>query len=228
MMVAGVMNHLGSWAAGGPPTIRAFTQEPYFDGPDGFGTGEAEGMSVLMADGSVRFLSKDTAPVIVRRMAAMADRWPLDETVPGEPGDRPPKESVPEEPPVIAEAKPEPEQIDVHKPEPPVEPDPPMEPAPEPVEPVDIPRALAVKIVKFEQLKDVPFQELLYQVEELTGVPIRPDADLPPADAEFWSRPVSLSLKQVSVEEILKALLEKADLRFTIESDHIQLHSARE
>jgi hypothetical protein len=225
MMVAGVMNRLGSWAAAGPPTVRAFTQEPYFEGPDGFGTAETQGMSVLMADGSVRFLSKDIAPVIVRRMAAMADGWPLDDTVPGEPGDRPPAESVPIEPPVIAEAKPPPEEITVHKPEQPIEPDPPSA-EPEPPEPVDIPAALAVKVVKFDQIKEVPFQQLLYQVEELCGVPIRPASDLPAAEEEFWNRPVSMSLKNASVRQILESLLEKVNLRFTVESDHIQLRAA--
>jgi hypothetical protein len=228
MMLAGVRNQLGSWAAGGNPTIRAFTQEPYFDGPDGFGTGEADGMSVLMADGSVRLLAKNTSPVIIRRMAAMADGWPLDETVPGEPGESPqqksePKQSEPKDPPPIVQADPMPQVIAAQKPKPQEEQPVPKPPDPEPPKPLDIPAALAVKIVKFEQIQNVPLKELLFQVEELAGVPIRLADDAPANDDAVWSQGVSLTLKDTTVEGILKALLAKANLSYTIESDHIRL-----
>ena len=55
IMVAGVQSPLGSWAAGGPATVRGFVNEPYINGPDGFGSGQKDGMWVLMADGSVKF-----------------------------------------------------------------------------------------------------------------------------------------------------------------------------
>jgi hypothetical protein len=228
MLAAGVKNQLGSWAAGGTPSLRSFTQEPYFEGPDGFGTGEAGGMSVLMADGSVRFLSKETAPVVVRRMAAMADGFPLDEKVPGEPGEVPLPKTEPPEPPAIAQAEPQPEEAGDPKPEQPIKPLPTeKEPETDQPEPVDIPAALAVKILRFEQVKEAPFQELLYQVEELCGVPIHRAPDLPAADSDFWKQGVSVSLKDASVRQILEALLEIVALRFTIEADHIQLHSGR-
>src|SRR5690606_14214203 len=117
-----------------------------------------------------------------------------------EPGQVPPSESQPIEPPVVAEVKPQPQNVEPEDPPAPAEAERPMEPA-EP--PVDIPAALAVKIVKFEQIKNVPFQELLYQLEEMCGVPIRPDDKLPPADAEFWIQPVSLSLQNATVRQIL-------------------------
>lgn len=238
MMVAGVMNHFGSWAAGGQPTIRPFTQEPYFEGPDGFGTGEAEGMSVLMADGSVKFLSKNTAPVIVRRMAAMADGWPLDETIPGEPGEQPTAKPEPEKPetekseptvpPAVAHADPMPVEITTQKPKPIEEPPVPKAPDPEPPMPLDIPAALAVKLVKFEQTQNVPLKELLFQVEELAGVPIRLADNAPSNDDSVWSLGVSLRLKDTTVGDVLKAVLEKAKLRYTIESDHIRIEPAHE
>lgn len=228
MMVAGVRNHLGSWAAGGHPTIRPFTQEPYFDGPDGFGTGEADGMSVLMADGSVRFLSKDISPLVVRRMAAMADGWPLDETISGEPGESPmpkrePEKSQPMDPPAVAKADPLPKEVTTQKPEPLEEPSLPKQPEPEPQTPPDIPAALAVKIVKFEQVQNVPLKELLFQVEELAGVPIRLADDAPANDDAVWNQGVSLRLKDTTVGDILNAILQKANLSYTIESDHIRL-----
>jgi hypothetical protein len=79
--VMGVQQNLGAWAAGGPATIRSLTGEPYVRGPDGFGTGQADSMVVLLADGSVRVVSDQTSPNVLRRMAAMADGPPEDVTV---------------------------------------------------------------------------------------------------------------------------------------------------
>ena len=41
-VVTGVQSQLGSWGAGGRPTIRSFQSEPVIGGPDGLGTGLAE------------------------------------------------------------------------------------------------------------------------------------------------------------------------------------------
>ena len=70
--ISGVAAELGSWAAGGTATVRAFTQKPYINGPDGFGSGQPGGMYVGMADGSARFLSKDIDPVVVEQLATAA------------------------------------------------------------------------------------------------------------------------------------------------------------
>ncbi len=86
LLAAGVSQRPAAWADG-KNSIRGLTSEPYVNGPDGLGTGQQDGMYVLLADGSVRFLNKATAPVVVRRLAAMADGLPLDPNVPGEPGD---------------------------------------------------------------------------------------------------------------------------------------------
>src|SRR5262249_21127427 len=72
-LVLGVRDHLGSWAAGGPSTVRGLTREPYVNGPDGFGTGQEDSMLVLMADGRVRTVSRQADPRILRSLAAMAD-----------------------------------------------------------------------------------------------------------------------------------------------------------
>lgn len=73
MFIVGVQQDVGAWAAGGRATMRAFTQEPYINGPDGIGSGEPDGMTVLMADGSVRFVSRKTSPEIIRQLATIAD-----------------------------------------------------------------------------------------------------------------------------------------------------------
>lgn len=64
------------WAAGAKG-IRALTQEPYINGPDGIGGPYPGGCNVLFADGSVRFISENIDPETMRRIAAMADGKPL-------------------------------------------------------------------------------------------------------------------------------------------------------
>ena len=166
IMVAGVQSSLASWAGGGAATIRPFAKEPYVNGPDGFGTGQPDGMHVLMADGSVRFLSRDTDPVILRRMAAMADGLPLDAKVPGEPDttglNPPPLAGVPPVPPnggaVAAVPAADEQPIDV-----PLAPDLPV---------IDVDAALRQRIVSIEQPEPVPASKLLQQVAEMAGVTI--------------------------------------------------------
>ncbi len=51
-----------SWAQGGRSTIRALTQKPYINGPDGIGGPYPGGINVLMTDGSVRFVSQAIDP----------------------------------------------------------------------------------------------------------------------------------------------------------------------
>jgi hypothetical protein len=87
MAVAGVRDRLGSWAGGGSATIRPFVREPYINGPDGFGTGQPDGMFVLLADGRVQFLPKDTHPEVIRRLAAINDGQPVN---PADPTAQPP------------------------------------------------------------------------------------------------------------------------------------------
>lgn len=65
------------WAAGSR-TLKALTQEPYINGPDGIGGPSPGGCNVLMADGSVRFVSENVDPEVMRRLAAMADGKPID------------------------------------------------------------------------------------------------------------------------------------------------------
>jgi prepilin-type processing-associated H-X9-DG protein len=70
--VMDVSAKLGPWAAGGSPTIRALTKEPYINGPDGIGGNFKGGANFLFADGSVRFISDNVDPVVMRALATMA------------------------------------------------------------------------------------------------------------------------------------------------------------
>ncbi|MEM9700828.1 MAG: DUF1559 domain-containing protein [Planctomycetota bacterium] len=58
LMTGTVSGSVGPWAQGGNATVRAFTQKPYLNGPDGFGGSEVGGTQFGMADGSVRFISE--------------------------------------------------------------------------------------------------------------------------------------------------------------------------
>lgn len=67
----GVSGRLGPWASGGEATVRGLTRRPYVNGPDGFGSGQPDGMLAGMADGSVRFISKDVDPTVLEQLATM-------------------------------------------------------------------------------------------------------------------------------------------------------------
>ncbi|MBI1312341.1 DUF1559 domain-containing protein [bacterium] len=54
----------GNWAQGGHSTIRALTQKPYINGPDGIGGPFPGGVNVMMMDGSVRFVSQSIDPEV--------------------------------------------------------------------------------------------------------------------------------------------------------------------
>ncbi|HID78037.1 MAG TPA: DUF1559 domain-containing protein [Planctomycetaceae bacterium] len=70
--ILGVSGRLGPWAAGGQATVRGLTARPYFQGPDGFGSGQPSGMLAAMADGSVRFLSSQVDPAVLEQLATAA------------------------------------------------------------------------------------------------------------------------------------------------------------
>jgi hypothetical protein len=72
MGVCDASKGLGPWAAGGPSTIRPLTKKPYINGPDGLGGVHRGGMSVLMIDGSVRFISEHINPDVLDALVTIA------------------------------------------------------------------------------------------------------------------------------------------------------------
>lgn len=72
IMVSDASKDLGSWAAGGKSTIRPLTTKPYINGPDGLGGVHLGGMNVLMADGSVRFVSENINASILEALVTIA------------------------------------------------------------------------------------------------------------------------------------------------------------
>ena len=218
ILLAGVRNELGSWAAGGSATIRPFTREPYVNGPDGFGTGPPDRMFVLMADGSVREIAKAMDPGLVRQLATIADGLPQSNVVPGKAD---PTAKKPAEQTAQTDRKPiRPAEGSAE--EKPVVPLPPPVPAkPEPQ--LDIPVLLGQKILRFEQPIPAPLLNLLLQVEEMSGVPIQYKRQDLGADAARLDVPISLHLKDVTVGEILQALLKRGGLGYRIERNRIQI-----
>jgi hypothetical protein len=230
MLIAGTQQQLGSWASVRGAT-RAFTREPYVNGPDGFGTGHADSMLVVMADGSVRTVNRKTSPSVVRRMAAMADGLPLDPAVRGEPGE-PAQNTEPEPPPapevavVPAPAPPAPEvtpKVEPEKapPKPEREPMPEREPgAPAPINPQ---LALDLKLSSIEQTKPVPLKDLLMLVEEMAGVPIEIDREKLGAAAARLDQEQTLKMVNPSLREILKKLLDQTGLDFQVDKECIRV-----
>jgi hypothetical protein len=254
LMVLGVTSELGSWAAGGTATVRPLTREPYVNGPDGFGTGSTDRMMVLKADGSVAEMSATTDPRIFRRMAAIADGLPLDPKVPGEPGDHSRHPVEPAGPIASVRAggtgdgrglrqQPAPTPAATSTPSatnpatgaaagarPPLVAGRPPQAASGPANSaakgpaVDVSAGLAQHIVRFEQAKPVPLQDVLNFLEELLGAPIRGDKhDIADLD-DVLQTPITVQLENTTVRQILKEVLAKAGLGFEVAADGIHLH----
>ncbi|WP_437227034.1 hypothetical protein SH661x_000140 [Planctomicrobium sp. SH661] len=203
ILVAGVESRLGSWARPGDATVRSFTREPYLHGPDGFGTGQADSMQVLMADGSVKTLNSKADPVVVRRLAAMADGMSLDPQVAGDP-----LTSMPTAP------KGPGEQTPLAQSDPPIE----VELTPElPV--IDLKPRLAQKIASFEQIRPVPLEQVLRDLQELLGTPL----DISDFPEETRLRPVSLKLQNATVGEILEQVCEAGGVRVAVKEGEISI-----
>jgi hypothetical protein len=230
LLVMGVREHLGSWAAGGSSTVRGLDREPYVNGPDGFGTGSAESMLVLLADGSVKTIGAGMDPRLLRRMAAKADGLPLDESEPGEPGDRPSllageiagdggRDATRDDPPLdVAGGR---EKLDFN--DRPIDPEFAPEHFAEPVPKIDLAVSLKQPIARFDQPRSKPLEDVLVSVAEMAGTRIMFDAvELGPAAARL-AEPMALRLENTTVGDILRGLLRPAGLTFRIEGDHLRL-----
>ncbi|MCA9026998.1 MAG: hypothetical protein KDA86_17455 [Planctomycetaceae bacterium] len=214
MLVAGVEGDLGSWAAAGRSTMRGFTEEPFVRGPDGFGTGQADGMFVLMADGSTRFLSAKTDPTVLRRLASAADGLPLDAAVAGDLG-------VNNEAPLEMSdaAEPAPARIEdiVAELAEPLD-----EPFTENDQLVDIEATMAQSITEFEQKNPVAARQLLLILEEMLGVKID-GSDLPEDVKVRLDQTVSLHLRDTTAGDILVEVLKQIRLSYVVQNGRLEL-----
>lgn len=62
----------GPWAKGGRATIRGLTEEPYINGPDGIGGPYQGGAHAGLADGSVRFISENIDPEVLKALVTIS------------------------------------------------------------------------------------------------------------------------------------------------------------
>ena len=213
MMMSGVVKQLGSWAASGPATIRSLTKEPYINGPDGLGTGQKDGMYVLFADGSVRFVSSDIASTVIRRMASANDRLPLDPTIQGEPGDSPPTDVVVAKSDEAANEKVVAVNDDAAKQLPEAQPAPEVPPKNAGEEPIDVAAQLKQPIAVFALKESTTVRVLLLQIEEMAGVPVLYDESTLEAELD---KKLTLNLKSTTVGGILIETLKTAGLTFEV------------
>lgn len=198
----GVSGRLGAWAAGGAATVRPLTTPPYVNGPDGFGSGQPNGMLAGMADGSVRFISKDVDPRVLEQLATIngADSATAAALAPVPRPLLPPK-------PQLAAAKPAPTATE--KP-PPAEPEPPADKPPAP-KPLDVGARLGETVVGIE-FANAPLQDVLALLSQMTNLPIGFDLD-----AMTWlgvrpRDPVTVRLVGATVDAILKTALAERGL----------------
>jgi len=222
-VVTGAQSHLGSWGAGGRPTIRSFHSQPVIDGPDGLGTGQAESLLLLMADGRVQPVGADVDPEVFRRMLTVAGE--VTEENPVEPRVTPPEEI----PVATSEAADPPANVPLAESESLWDDDdhPPLSPGfasdhEQPRRQVNPRVALALKLVQFEQ----PVRsrrEVLWGVRDLVGVPVRFEG--PDVESRLRDR-VGFTLRDVTVQEILERTLADSGLDWRIEQGQIVVFAA--
>ena len=163
------------------------------NGPDGFGSGQPDGMLAGMADGSVRFISKNVDSRVLEQLA----------TINGGENDK-----TPEKPEPVA-AKP------VEKP-----PAPPTTDTTRPGQTADVAARLAQRIPAIE-LRDRPLGEAVEFLAALGNLPITFDLDTMAELGVGLNDPVSVRLSDATVGEILRKVLAGRGLDYVIESGQV-------
>jgi hypothetical protein len=201
--LAGVSQKLGPWARGGDATVRGFTQRPYINGPDGFGSGQPDGMLVAMADGSVRFLPKDIDPTVLEKLVTIGG------------GDGHSEQVATASKPAGKDSMASP-QKPVHNPK------------PSPKQPtIDIAARLAERVPSIE-LTTTTLSELVDLLSQLSMVPITLDRrGLATAGVDPDVR-VALSLTDATIADILDEALRPYDLKYIEVGDQLIVTDARE
>ncbi len=219
LAILGVSEHLGGWGSGGNATVRGLTKPPYVNGPDGFGSGQPGGMLVGMADGSVRFVSKEIDPIVLEQLATIGG------------GERATVAAL--GPPRFAQEprKPKPAaQVAAAK-------EPPSKPAPsaddsaaagpaEPVEPVrfDVEARLGARVVQIG-FPDVPLGDAVRLVSQLSMLPITFDLEAMAELGVSVGDPVRIDLSGATLAEVLKAVLAEHGLVYVVDRGQVLVTS---
>lgn len=72
IMITEASKDFGNWAQGGNAVYRSLTKQPYINGPDGIGGPSPGGCNIGLADGSVRFISENIDPTVMKALSTMA------------------------------------------------------------------------------------------------------------------------------------------------------------
>ena len=204
MAILGVTKDLGAWAAGGRPTVRPLTRPPYVNGPDGFGSGQPDGMLVGMADGSVRFVSKDVDPRVLEQLATIQGGEPARVAELRPASDWLHQFATQSEP---AEGDAVPEEVAVEETEEPATPeeDDTSGVATLPVAPpkIDVVAQLAEPVLGFE-VTQMPLIEAVDLLSSLSAVPITLDLDALEQLGMSVRDPVTVNLQEASLKELFR------------------------
>ena len=212
----GVTERIGAWGAGGASTTRALTAAPYVNGPDGFGTGQVDGMFAVMADGSVRWISADADPRVIEQLATIngGEQVQLASLEPNKPppvteGTPAPTEGNPATAPPSEPAPPT-ESVATNEPEVKL-PDDPVAAREPGLREVDVAARLADRVAAIE-IPRVSLAKFANFVTRLTTVPCVLDLEALAAAGQTAQATVSAKLTKVSVDELLKQTLAEHDL----------------
>ena len=201
--ILGVTEDLGAWAAGGAATVRPLTKRPYVNGPDGFGSGQVTGMLAGMADGSVRFISKDVDPEVIELLATINSGSGM--TVAAL-GDAPASQPDAAEPQAPADPKDAGE-----RPMPVAETAVPAEPSRPPLPGVDVAAGLAMPVPQIA-LSDVALGQAVALVAQLGGLPVTFDpAGMESAGVSLRDS-VSVNRSDATLGAVLKDVLDQRGL----------------
>jgi hypothetical protein len=224
----GVTERLGPWAAGGDPTTRALTQRPYIDGPDGFGSGQPDGMFVGMADGSVRFLSKNIDPVVLEQLATInggrsqTTVSPSDGAAPSQPvAEAPPPQpqSPARQPATVADAAPVEPTTDGTEEIPPATAAAPMLSAQ-----FDLEERLSATVPAIE-LGRMPLIEAVDLLSALGAIPVAFDPEVLEQLGVRLHDPVEVRLADATFGEILQAVAASKGLAAVIDQAYVLMTS---
>ncbi len=202
--ILGVQERCGPWAQGGGVTVRALTQQPYVNGPDGFGSGQAGGMVVGMADGSARFISKDVAPEILEQLVSVRS------------GDKVNMAALDPQPPGLLEALPPPIPA---KPRPPVAK---TKPAP----PLD--RKLKAQLdepIQKLSLKNMPLGDAVQLVAAVGALPVTLDPDALEELGISLRDPITVEAADGNVATLLDKIAATRNLARVVENGQVLLTS---
>lgn len=225
--IVGVSDQLGPWAAGGQATVRALTQRPYINGPDGFGSGQQDGMLVGMADGSVRFISADVDPRVLERLATINGGETVDLASLEAPQIAArPTEPVSDEPhaPTTDTAASTPDTT-VPSPDDPLASDPAETPRPSTPQ-WDVDEQLAMPVVGVE-FNDVPLNRVVEFLAQSSRLAIMLDVEALIELGVAPDSPVSIRLADATLGELLAAVTEEQGLALEVDGNQLIITSPK-